>query len=198
MDKDSMSADRPRYAGFWQRLGAFGVDFLISGLPLLPIAIWGGSRFKYFPLYSLGPIAIWSLFYNVYLVRHFGGTPGKLVMRAEIRNIDGSSVGYRGALLRFLPEFLLWLLASIALAMPLFEITDPEFQSLGFNERNRLLYQLAPPWYGTVEVFEQIWIWSEFVVMMTNQKRRALHDFIAGTVVVIREPREGTASVIGG
>ena len=198
MDKDSMSADRPRYAGFWQRLGAFGVDFLISGLPLLPIAIWGGSRFKYFPLYSLGPIAIWSLFYNVYLVRHFGGTPGKLVMRAEIRNIDGSSVGYRGALLRFLPEFLLWLLASIALAMPLFEITDPEFQSLGFNERNRLLYQLAPPWYETVEVFEQVWVWSEFIVMLTNRKRRALHDFIAGTVVVIRERREGTASVIGG
>src|SRR5262249_11844887 len=84
----------------------------------------------------------------------------------------GSSVGYRGALLRFLPEFLLWLLASIALAMPLFEITDPEFQSLGFNERNRLLYQLAPPWYGTVEVFEQIWIWIEFVVMMTNETAR--------------------------
>src|SRR5215467_5432239 len=198
MDKDSMSADRPRYAGFWQRLGAFGVDFLISGLPLLPIAIWGGSRFKYYPLYSIGPIAIWSLFYNVYLIRRFGGTPGKLAMRTEIRNLDGSPVGYGAALLRFLPEFLLWLLVVVALAMPLFEITDPEFQSLGFTERNQLLRQLAPHWYGTVEVFEQVWVWSEFIVLLTNRKRRALHDFIAGTVVVIRERQRGTSRLIGG
>jgi hypothetical protein len=61
--------------------------------------------------------------------------------------------------------------------MPLFEITDPGFQSLGFLERSRLLQQLAPPWYGTVEVFEQVWVCSEFIVMLTNRKRRALHDF---------------------
>jgi uncharacterized RDD family membrane protein YckC len=192
MNKDSISADQLRYAGFWRRLGAFGIDFLISALPLLPINIWGGARFKYFPLYALGPIAIWSLFYNVYLVRRFGGTPGKLAMRTEIRNLDGSTVGYGAALLRFLPEFLLWLLVAIALAMPLFEITDPGFQSLGFLERSRLLQQLAPPWYGTVEVFEQVWVCSEFIVMLTNRKRRALHDFIAGTVVVIRERRQDT------
>ena len=82
--------------------------------------------------------------------------------------------------------------------MPLFEIADPGFQSLGLKERNQLLRQLAPPWYGTVEVFEQAWVWSEFIVMLTNRKRRALHDFIAGTVVVIRERRQGTAAVIGG
>jgi uncharacterized RDD family membrane protein YckC len=198
MDEDGIAADRPRYAGFGRRVGALGVDILISNLLLLPIVIWGGSRFKYFPLYSLGPIAMWSLFYNVYLVRRFGGTPGKLVMRVEIRNLDGTSVGYRAALLRFLPEFLLGLLASISLAMPLFEVTDPGFQSLGLNERNQLLRQLASPWYETVEVFEQVWVWSEFIVMLTNRKRRALHDFIAGTVVVIRERQEGTASVIGG
>jgi len=191
MDEDGISADQLRYAGFGRRVGAFAVDFLISSLLLLPIVVWGGSRFKYFPLYSLGPIAIWSLFYNVYLVRRFGGTPGKLVMRVEICNLDGSSVGYRTALLRYLPEFVLDLLASIALAMPLFEVTDPNFQSLGFNERSQLLRQLAPAWYETVEVFETVWVWSEFIVMLTNRKRRALHDFIAGTVVVIRERREG-------
>ncbi|SRR5579871_1521467 len=103
MHSDSISADQLRYAGFWRRLGAFGIDFLIA-LPLAPIVIWSNSRFKYFPLYSLGPITIWNLFYNVYLVRRFGGTPGKLVMRTEIRSLDGSAVGYGAALLRYLPE----------------------------------------------------------------------------------------------
>ena len=32
----------------------------------------------------------------------------------------------------------------------------------------------------------QIWIWSELIVMLTNRRRRALHDFIAGTVVIRR------------
>jgi uncharacterized RDD family membrane protein YckC len=27
-------------------------------------------------------------------------------------------------------------------------------------------------------------VWGEFLVLLTNRERRALHDFIAGTVVV--------------
>src|SRR5215467_2262693 len=198
MYKDSTSADQLRYAGFWRRLGAIVVDVLISGVPVASIVWWGGSRFKYFPLYFLGPSAIWGLFYNVYLVRRFGGTPGKLAMGTEIRNVDGSAVGYGAALVRFLPEFVLWLLASIALWMPLFEITDPGFQSLPFLERSRMLQSLAPPWHGIVDICEQVWIWSELVIMLTNRKRRALHDFLAGTVVVIRERPQGAAAVTAG
>jgi uncharacterized RDD family membrane protein YckC len=29
-----------------------------------------------------------------------------------------------------------------------------------------------------------IWIWSEIIVILTNKRRRAIHDFIAGTVIV--------------
>ncbi|WP_255590049.1 hypothetical protein [Marinicella meishanensis] len=29
-----------------------------------------------------------------------------------------------------------------------------------------------------------VWYWSELLVMLTNERRRALHDFIAGTVVI--------------
>jgi uncharacterized RDD family membrane protein YckC len=32
----------------------------------------------------------------------------------------------------------------------------------------------------------QVWIWIELIVMLTNRRRRALHDFIAGTVVIRR------------
>ena len=33
----------------------------------------------------------------------------------------------------------------------------------------------------------QLWTWSELIVMLTNRQRRALHDFIAGTVVIKKE-----------
>jgi uncharacterized RDD family membrane protein YckC len=198
MDLDNMSAERLQYAGFWRRLGAFALDLLFSSMPLLPIVLWGTSQFKYFQLYLIGPVAIWSLFYNVYLVRRFGGTPGKLLMRTEIRELDGNLVGYRAAVLRFLPQFLFWLLVETAQAIALFRVTDPGFLSLGLSERSRLLRELAPPWYETVDLLGQVWIWSEFIVMLTNRKRRALHDFIAGTVVVVRERRQGTTAVTEG
>jgi uncharacterized RDD family membrane protein YckC len=32
-----------------------------------------------------------------------------------------------------------------------------------------------------------LWFWSEVIVLLFNKKRRALHDFIAGTVVVVKD-----------
>ena len=42
-----MKADEHRfkYAGFWPRLGALLLDFLIM-LPLIAIALWGSQRFR--------------------------------------------------------------------------------------------------------------------------------------------------------
>jgi len=45
--------------------------------------------------------------------------------------------------------------------------------------------EATPWWYQPNHIANQVWIWSEFIVMMTNQKRRALLDFIAGTVVLV-------------
>jgi len=88
------------------------------------------------------------------------------------------------ALLRYAPEFLLGLVMSLALIPPLLQMTDAEYHALSFMERSKRLVELAPGWFKPVQIVQQIWIWSEFIVMLTNRKRRALHDFIAGTVVV--------------
>jgi uncharacterized RDD family membrane protein YckC len=42
----------------------------------------------------------------------------------------------------------------------------------------------APFWTQPVGVLIQVWIWSEFITMLFNKRRRAIHDYIAGTVVV--------------
>jgi len=39
-------------------------------------------------------------------------------------------------------------------------------------------------WNQAINMLIPIWIGSELLVMLTNKKRRALHDFIAGTVVI--------------
>jgi uncharacterized RDD family membrane protein YckC len=43
---------------------------------------------------------------------------------------------------------------------------------------------VAPIWYQQVQFVMGLWIMSEIVVLLTNKKRRAIHDYMAGTVVV--------------
>ena len=52
------------------------------------------------------------------------------------------------------------------------------------------LSQFAPRWIFLVAILMQLWTWSELIVMLTNRQRRALHDFIAGTVVIKKEYAE--------
>jgi uncharacterized RDD family membrane protein YckC len=71
--------------------------------------------------------------------------------------------------------FEIWALAHV----------DPmKFSSLGVLERTKLLQQHQPSWFSSVNILQQVWIWSEVVILLFNRRKRAIHDFIAGTVVV--------------
>jgi uncharacterized RDD family membrane protein YckC len=65
-------------------------------------------------------------------------------------------------------------------------MSDGDFAALTSKTRGNRLRELAPPWYKPLEIAGQVWVWSEFVVLLTNKKRRALHDYLAGTVVIRR------------
>ncbi len=181
-----MTTNSLRYAGFWPRLGSALLDCLIL-LPLGVASWWVGDRYRLFAVYSLIPGLLFGLFFSVYLVRRFGGTPGKLIVGIRIRKLNGEPAGYREAILRYLPEFVLGLLASVALIIPLFHLSDAEYASLAslsLTERGQRMVELTPAWYKPLLWIQNIWIWGELIVLLTNKKRRALHDFLAGTVVV--------------
>jgi uncharacterized RDD family membrane protein YckC len=190
-----MNNDSLRYAGFWSRLGSLLLDALIM-LPLGALALWADAQYRLFQVYYLLPETLCGLFFGVYLVRRFGGTPGKLIMGIRIRKLDGAPVGYREAFLRYLPNAILGLFTSIALLFPLFHMTDAEYLSLGFMGRARRIAELAPSWYKPLEIATSVWTWSELIVLLTNRKRRALHDFIAGTVVVHASPAPAPGTIL--
>src|SRR3954463_7804000 len=172
------------YAGFWPRFAALLLDSLIVD-PVFLLVWWGGEHWRLFNLYYFLPGLAFGLFYSVYLVRRFGGTPGKRLMKVLIRKVDGSPVGYREALLRYLPEFVLGATSGIASIVAVLHLTDAEYSATSsFMERSLLVTSAQPGWAGPVTVVSSVWIWGELIVLMTNRKRRALHDFIAGTVVV--------------
>ena len=118
------STDPLRYAGFWPRLGALLLDSLIL-LPLSALMFWGTQRYRLFNLYGFVPGTLFGLYYSVYLVQRYGGTPGKLIAGLRIRKVSGEPIGCREAALRYLPEFVLGLLMSIAMLIAVFHRAHP-------------------------------------------------------------------------
>ena len=173
----------PRYAGFWPRLGSLLLDFIFT-LPIGMLEIWAAGKSRLYLASSFIPGLLFGLFYSVYLVRRFGGTPGKLIMGIRITRVDGQPVGYKEAFLRDFPDFIFSLLTSIAAMLAVLHVSDIEYQSLSFLARYERIHQLAPSWNEPIEIAQNLWFWGELLVLLTNRKRRALHDFIAGTVVV--------------
>src|ERR1700745_3787029 len=96
----SVNERQLHYGGFWVRFAAIWLDLLVM-LPLLAVVFWASQQYRLFQVYYFVPGTVFGLFYSVYLVRRFGGTPGKLIMRLRIRKVSGDPVGYREAMLRY-------------------------------------------------------------------------------------------------
>jgi uncharacterized RDD family membrane protein YckC len=172
------------YLGFWQRLAAYALDFAI----LVPYALVARqliytSRSAYLVNLILGTIL--AIVFEVYLVKRFGGSPGKLIMGIQIAKLDGSKVGYRQAIIRYSVLFFISILSSAGLLMSLFSMSDLEYAAFTSAQAHvRALEAGAPAWYQPLQIAGAVWVYSEFLVLLTNKKRRALHDFMAGTVVI--------------
>lgn len=172
-----------KYAGFWQRFGAFWIDFAVW-IPVMGLVYFLSERIRLFQLYWFVPGLVMGLWFHVYLVMRYGGTPGKLALNMRVAMTDGTSVTAKAALIRYSVLFVLSTLTSLALLPSIVTMTDQEYFSLSYVARSQRFVEMAPPWYQFLEVAMQIWIWSEFVTMLFNKKRRAAHDFMAGTVVL--------------
>jgi uncharacterized RDD family membrane protein YckC len=161
------------------------IDLVVLA-PLAFFVVWGTHHYRLFDAYMLTPNILISILFSVVLVAKFGGTPGKLVLGMRVVRADGTPIGISRAFIRNLPELLLWLATAVALCVPLLNMSDDAYMQLAphLGERRRALEALAPSWYQPLQVLYYAWVYGEFLVLLTNKKRRALHDFLAGSVVV--------------
>ena len=158
---------RDRYRTEGPRALAFLIDALV--LASVHTLLEGMIRLSPHALLSV-PLAIaYSAFgvaYSVYMHGRFGQTLGKWIARVRVVPVKGGRLTYRQAALRELVPCLLLPVAlwySMAFAV-------------GFAPEPAL-YQAA---------WNLAWLWAilELLTMMLNDQRRAIHDWIAGTVVV--------------
>ena len=185
------------YAGFWKRFGAGIVDMLVF-IPFMAIVHFtqGLSLAS-----AIITVIFSSLLYSMYAVffhYKFGATIGKMAVGIQITFPDGSKIGLKQALLRSSMDigFAILMVAAQVIAIT---NADPEtYLTASWMERAEYIMPLFPAWYGMVNIANQLWYWSELIVLLFNKRKRALHDFIAGTVVIKKEYTEQVVALDSG
>lgn len=153
-------------------------------LPIMVAHAWLVSESKIAALVLVIPMAIVYDSYTIYCHGRFGQTVGKRVMGIRVVLTTGEAIGWHAAWLRSSVDVMFSVLWVIASFMALTTISDAEFYGVGWMQQFQNLSALEPVWLSWTEEASQIWVWSEVVVMLFNKRRQALHDFIAGTVVI--------------
>lgn len=170
------------YAGFWSRLGSLILDGLIlSPLVLIFGALNAQGRSIYF--YTIIPYLLITVWYEIYLVKKNGGTPGKLLSGIKIIKLNGNNVGWKEAILRHSVSLFFMVLKSIVIAYLLL-VNEEYFLRYGAKLPDEFLKTVSPNFHFIILSIGCIWIFSELVTLLTNKRKRAIHDYIAGTVVV--------------
>jgi uncharacterized RDD family membrane protein YckC len=168
------------YGGFWRRLAALTVNMAILIPYGLMIAhIMYASRYGY--VWNLLGGTCITLLFNVYWVKRFGGSPGTLILGMRILRRDGGPVRYRDAMLRCSVLYVLWAAELVAILNGVSHITDAQYTEIAASKRPAQRLNEYAPWY---EPAIGIWVLIDAGVLVSNRKRRAAHDFMAGTMVV--------------
>lgn len=173
------------YAGFRKRFAAGIIDFLVF-IPFIVISEITHSLSVSSAIVTLFAFSLLSAAYAVYFDYKFGATLGKMAVDIKITFPDGGKIGLKQALLRSSVSIGFSWLVVLAQVIALTN-ADPEiYLNSGWIERHEYILPLFPAWYGLVNLISQLWGWSEFITLLFNKRKRAIHDFMAGTVVILK------------
>jgi uncharacterized RDD family membrane protein YckC len=173
----------PAYGGFWRRLAAALIDGVCM-LPLVGLQFFLMAQGRLGMTYAIAPVVLVPFVYNVYLVKRYGGTLGKMAMKMRITMADGAPVTGQAALMRYLPWTVFAVLQCVGTALAALSIADETYASFGMMERNVQLELVQPLWATYVGHAMKAWTLAMIISLLATSKRRTLHDFLAGTVVV--------------
>jgi uncharacterized RDD family membrane protein YckC len=177
------------YVGFWKRVLAALVDAAI-GFALMPVTIplmnFCFERKTIIPelIYSI----VWTIIW-MWLIVRFGATPGKLVIKARIIRNDGKYLNWGRAFLRMLIPCLIMSINSYLMLWMSITTCPPEIHINSFMEMGRVMNEYGRP-FSTIGNFLSIIIYIDILVILFNKKKRAIHDFVAGSYVVTKKSLE--------
>ncbi len=183
-----MSGVQERYKTFWRRFFAAIIDGILVSIPVsiigsaIAMSDVNEKRSVFEHLFSESTYvtettilitlltAVITVIYSVVMNGNYGGTFGK--KWAGLRVVSGSDeqsvIGIPRAIRRDLPFIVMELLGIIFLTMSLDTYTP---HKAGTAE-------------SIVNNLSGIWVLAELITMFSNDRRRAIHDILADSVVI--------------
>lgn len=164
-----LNATRP--AGFWIRVAAYLIDFLI-------VLVFGISALFMKSVLGYVLLMIPLICYKPVLEGLLGGTAGKLAIGLRVIDPEGQRIGLVGGFVRsgiFLLPVIPQMLLQVKMIQQGVSPFDPQ-GALAFQQANELLYYAN---YG----LSLLSVISCIVVAFTSRKR-GLHDMVADSYVI--------------
>jgi uncharacterized RDD family membrane protein YckC len=174
------------YAGFWRRCGAALFDYLLF-LPVVVISSYVSSISISIAMASAVFSSLVFYLYVLYFHYKFGATIGKAAVGIRLTLPDGRRIGLKQAMVRSSVDITLGLCMVVAVVIAISKAVPDIYLSAGWQARGNYLNTLYPAWFETLSTVSGVWFYSELLVVLLNKRKRAMHDFMAGTVVVKQE-----------
>lgn len=181
---ETITADN-RFKTGWRRFWAMIFDIIIFQLlilgPIAGVVQSGREDDLAFNAAVSFCTQLAVIFYFVLMHAVCGQTLGKMITGVKVvRNADLAPIALRHALMRDIVP-LLFLIASV-LSLSYFDF--------GISEGKNPAPELPPVFIG-IFLLGFAWPLLEVLTMLFNRRRRAIHDYIAGTVVTryLRRPK---------
>jgi len=183
--KTTVDSDGAVYAGFGLRAPALIIDgIILNGLYFLILPLQSYSFALYAVSTYLFPVLVVA--YNIFFLVKFGATPGKLAMKIKVVKTSFGPISFKEAFLRLSVNILFIVFSLIAITTAFKSFSYETYRIMSFLEKGKYIFSFYPNWFNYHLPLNLLWFWGEITAFLFNRKRRALHDFIAGTVVIIR------------
>ena len=172
-----------QYAGFWQRFWAGLIDFAVLLLPIIAL-VWLSSLSHVAAIICAVPSGLLFWFYTFHFHAATGQTIGKRVLGIRVVRLDGSRIGPSESFLRSAVDLFFAVISIVGTLWGLVALASAEISASGWANQQQLIEQSQPSFIRWADIAGLIWVLSEIFTMLFNQQKRAIHDFIAGTVVI--------------
>ena len=179
-----------KYATFWQRFGAGWIDFFAM-LPAMLLLGWLSTQSHTLALIVALPLGLLYWAYSYFFHAISGQTLGKKSMGIRVVNLDGSRISRSTSFRRSIVDLVFAGLGVAGSFIGLAAIGASDYDALSWIEQTARTQAALPSWFRWTDWAAQIWMWSEVVTVLFNPRRRAIHDYLAGTCVVneVRWPK---------
>jgi len=174
--------DYSRPAGFWIRVGAYIIDALIF-IPIGLLSFWNIYSLKSTVVLVL--ICLPGFIYKPFMESFFGATLGKMACGIKVIDDNGKKLSLFVAYVRYFP-FLIS--TGVGLAGQLIVFSSQQFQSATSMQETG--EALQGNYLNLISLILNLLIVIECVFAAFTFRKRALHDMLAESFCVYKEPKK--------